>query len=642
MAFFLFYFTGLVFLTAMGLIYRVIFFCYYAREAVGLTLGQKIYALFWGVQFDLSIAAYCTAVVAVVTYLGLRLTPWRRGWRYLYIIFIALILCFITADIMYFQNSGRHIGYEVSDFGADAWALITTGFSGFPGLFIGTMIGIIVASMVLLTLLRRWVRWPMRFSIRQLEIPFLFIALVSVLLIRGGPYRAISLAPQDVYQVGNAEQALLAYNAAFAGVYYSINSEHAHVLPVPLPSMSPTQVSAILPQLYPQHDTALNIAHLRKMNIVVVMLESWPAMYMKSYGYDKDVTPFFDSLRKTSFTALGMISDGHRTSEGVTATFCSYPNPLGETIAQSQLTFYHYHCLPEVLRDHGWDTAFFEGTSVDTGGVGPWVMQIGFSHAYGDMDIGRAITAQYPKNRWGYQDPDQYRYILQMATTMHQPFLIGINTTSSHDDQLPPGITSAFGMDNALERKISVQHFSDQALQQFLADYAKLKNIGPTLFIIEADHTADIASPASHLQQYFIPFLMFASDGSVPTTMLNRMVSQRDISPTIMDFLGGYVPWFTGKSMLSSTHAPYFANYYDPGTLGWVVGNRVVEQDTNSGKVRCYDWPNNMTLQTISSCGADDKVLQQQSLAFVTHSQQWLFEGKTTEFFSGLVASANH
>src|SRR5690606_15770647 len=148
---------------------------------------------------------------------------------------------------------------------------------------------------------------------------------------------------------------------------------------------------------------------------IMILLESWSAPYQHAYGYDKQTTPFFDALRERSLTTLATTAGGHRTTEGIFSTMCSWQNPLGQTVAQSQLQNYPYHCLPAILAERQYHTAFFQGTLKNTSGTGAFAQLLGFRHSYGKEDV---REHHYPQNSWGLQDPDLYRFTLEKLKAM--------------------------------------------------------------------------------------------------------------------------------------------------------------------------------------------------------------------------------
>ncbi len=626
MLFILYYLIGFIAVVLMNLAYRVVFLLYFHGQFSDLSFAQKLYALVWGLQYDAIAAAMLVAVVTILAYINLRFAKRIKVWSYLLTIPIVISVLLMSADIMYYVNSGRHIAYEIRGSINEFGSLVATAFDEHLFLMIAGIVFIIVFSLLVAKVVRRFIpHKKIGRSILSLELPLLILLPLSFLIIRGGPFRVVTIRPYSTYEIGNPMEASIAYNATYGSLYYLIKRKKLSIVSTPLPQLDKKTIKQALSALYPNKNLTLNIKNLKKMNIVVLMLESWPATLMKSYGYDKLTTPNFDRLRQKSFTTAGMIANGHRTSEGLFATFCSMQNPLGQSVAQDQLEFYPYKCLPQMLLQKGWDTAFFEATRKDLAGVGSLANKLGFLHTWGRSDIHRH---QYPMNAWGYYDQDQYAFVLKKVSKMHEPFLVAVNTTTTHDYHLPPGIKSTFGMDTFLQRHLSVLHFADKALGEFLADYRQLRLSKPTLFIIEADHTAGLVN-VSNAQQYFIPFVMFSSDGSIAPTKLNRMVSQRDIAPTIVDKLGGNVPWFTGKSMLDQSKPPYFADYYRNDILGWFAKDRLVEVNLSNNKMKCYLWKNNMSLQNQTPCNQVDAEHRKQAVAYSIMSQRLLFAGDT-------------
>ncbi|QNF17334.1 LTA synthase family protein [Aeromonas jandaei] len=253
--------------------------------------------------------------------------------------------------------------------------------------------------------------------------------------------------------------------------------------------------------------------------------------------------PHLDALHREGLRTDGLIAGGRRTVEGFFTALCSYQNPLEAGIPNTPLQDQHYECLPKLLSDAGWSTAVFQG--MHKGETGQLAQLLGTQASYGKLEM---PVAEVEQNSWGYQDPDLYRFILSKARAESRPFFYMVNNTTTHDDQLPPGEPWLFGDQSSNERQMSVLHYADKALGRFIEEYQQA-NLGPTLFVITADHTAGERS--GHMGRYWIPFLMFATDGSIAPRHEPGIGAQQDIAPTILDLLGGKAPWFTGHSLLS-------------------------------------------------------------------------------------------
>ncbi len=624
------YLRALLALIALGLVGRIVFALFHPFITHQLSATAVTHALLWGLRFDIAIAAFLALLAYLLAYLTARLLGWQYATVLRRATYVAAVFLVVLqgADVMYFSNTSRHLAYEALDAFNDGPELLATALT----LYWQSLLVELALMAAALWLIGRWMRSPetppptagrgwRRF---KPELGLIVVLLASPLMIRGG-VQSIPLEPLHAQEIGDSREASLALNGAYNALFFSLSSKELHPVPINFPDNAHTQ--AIVRALYPHH-AASTAGAPRDYNVIVILLESWPAAYMKSYGYDKDVTPHFDALRKVSLTTEGMLAGGHRTTEGMFATFCSEQNPLGATVAQTPLENFGYTCLPQILRQRGYSTAFFQGTHKNTSGTGAFAQLLGFEGSYGKEDIHHR---RYSLNNWGVHDPDLYAFVHKKLDAMHQPFLIGINTATTHDVELPDGVKPTFGTDTLVHRNLNVLHFADWALAGFVDAVNKDPKIGPTLFVVLADHTTIFNQ--NNFNNYNIPFLIYAP-GIVKPNYVDRMVSQRDVAPTVLDLLHlPQVPWFTGKSVLHDDRGPYFADYYNNGILGWIEGSRLVELPVNDPRrLRCFDYRQDRRQRHPLDCGAHDRELGTQALAFTRVAQDLLFKGRLRRF----------
>jgi phosphoglycerol transferase MdoB-like AlkP superfamily enzyme len=241
-------------------------------------------------------------------------------------------------------------------------------------------------------------------------------------------------------------------------------------------------------------------------------------------------------------------------------------------------------------------------------------------------------AGRYPHNYWGAHDPDIYDFLLARLDQMPEPFLVGVNTNSTHDVKVPEGAEAFFGRDNSLQLHQSVLRFSDQAMQEFFEKIRQKPYYKDTIFVLMSDHTHDQHN--SLVTKYFIPGVIFAED-IVPAKIIDRYVSQRDFSPTILEILGlPASPSFSGKSFWSNKRDVYFADYFDAGSIGWISDDVLVETRVDDPAItRCYSLENGL-LNTVQ-VGCDDRYKKESlnSLVFTSYSQNLLFKGETEKFY---------
>nr|WP_243454190.1 LTA synthase family protein [Oceanisphaera pacifica] len=596
------------------------------------------YSLWWGLRLDIT----AVMVMATPAVLLLLIAHWGN-WRPRLVKLWLLLACFwlivtTTADAIYMLEAGRHVTFEVfTGQGLEQGLLATAVTTYLPQTF----------TALILVLLFAWLTW--RLPITAAPAPCRYArmiggALVLVLWLGGtvtavrGGWSDAPQSPMSAYKVGEPEQALIAWNAPYAISYYLAKGKKRAAQQItPAPT---AQELALLAKHFAQQPQ-LQLPS-KQANVLIVLLESWPAADLASYlpldteQGPKSAAPYFDALRQQSITTNALYADGYRTVEGMFATFCSFANPIGGGVAGTQLQSAPYQCLPQILKEQGFDTHFIQGSG--KGIVGSFAQSLGFTHSYGKKDYPFAGTENY----WGYMDDDIYRFTLDKLAQAEQPFLITVNTGTTHDTYLPNDSDYVFGKDNRSALRRNVIHHADGALQRFLEQLPKVLD-EPTLVVLMADHTAGVTQ--HDLDRNAIPFAMFATDGSLPVQKLPLNAGQLDIAPTIMDWLGGSVPWFTGQSLLTQ---PYqgFAHYSAGQTVNWIQGQHLVRFDVTQDvslehNARCFTIADNGIKLHQAQCAqapyADMLSLAQ---AYTRYTQSLLFKGKTSEFAESLSSSS--
>ncbi|NOR51967.1 MAG: sulfatase-like hydrolase/transferase [Gammaproteobacteria bacterium] len=604
---------------------KIIFALQHPQSGSLLEWWEPIYALLWGVRFDLAIASLLALLAYLLSYLLNRLTrlSFHNTIRSLTLAGAALLTVVHGADLLYYDEAGRHLGYELKEAynSANELAMAAINTYTLPVLF--QLLLLALATYLILFLFSRIKpKQPSTHSHHSIlhwlraELQLLPVLLFSILLIRGG-LQSAPLEPLHAQMIGNPYQATLALNGAYNALFSSIASRHVQPVITTLPDNSDLKrVQA----LYSHAD--FDTTAKPPLNIIMVLLESWNASFMAPYGYDKVTTPFFDSLRDRGLTTQLMLAGGTRTTEGMFSSLCSMQNPLGRTVAQTQLQDFDYLCLPRQLREQGYYTAFFQGTSKNTSGTGAFAQMLGFSDSFGKRDI---KSTRYPHNYWGVHDPDLYNFVLEQIDKADGPFFITINTNSTHDKVLPPGIDPFTTAQGKTAEYLNVLHFADSSLAEFTAALEERGLMENTLLVLTADHSTGMNASSKLLMRRAIPFVIIGA--GVTTTKLDFIATQRDIAPTLQQLLGSErSPWFSGRSLLTAG-GRHVADTYIEGLLAWTEDNQLVHFPINEpDKARCE------TIDKTATSNCDIDRLVQDALAFTRTSQSLLFSGQTREF----------
>jgi len=588
-------------------------FTYYLYENFSdLSFESIVFAIFWGIKFDFALSAVATLIV---TFLDFH----KKSLVFIAIIISNFLFLSQISDILYFYESSRHMGYEISDALTDASGLIMTAISQHTTLSLLSLFFTLILSFILYKHLNSRLNQITlnKFYILQ---KFLLI-LITVFFIRG-MVQNIPLNPWQSNQIGDQKLASIALNGSYNAIFALANkSKKLH--PLKIPSIKKQTIEKNIRKIYNSKYTKYS-TNYQNPNIVFFFLESWSAVNMKSYGFKTTTTPFYDEILKKSIRPKAMIAGGHRTTEGLFATLASYQNPLGKTISKTQLQDFSYTSIIDILNKKGYNSAFFQGSSKETSGTGSFAQTLGFKKSYGKKDVKKRL---YETNYWGIHDPDMYNFAVTQLSNMKQPFVIGLNGATTHDDKIPEGVEPKIFSDHkAMNKQLNALHFSDAALKEFVTT---VEDLYPnTLFVFLADHCGGVKGSSFH--NYMIPFAIYSKN--LPPKLYDTYLSQRDIAPTILDLaFGNYRQFslnFTGKSLLSDQKR--FADYFHHGYLGWIEKNKILEINIATKEKTCYKIENYKDIKI--KCTEEILAFETRALSFTNLSQQLLFQGKVNTF----------
>ncbi|SHA15454.1 Phosphoglycerol transferase I [Bathymodiolus thermophilus thioautotrophic gill symbiont] len=600
------YYKLLLLYVAFIIITKVLFYFYLRDNFSELSWQASIYAIFWGHKFDFAVAALLSFIASLFDFN-------KKAYAFVSTLFLILIVNIQIGDMLYFSESGRHVGYEIFDIFVDMKSLLLTAYSQH---FFLTLTTLILSTIVFVIGFSQW-KTVVVTQFNRYYIPKKVILLImSIFFIRGMSVQGIPLNPWQAGQLANNKQAILALNASYS-VVFALTNKNKAIHQLPIPNVTKNIANQSLKALYADKNTKIDTPILTsKPNVVMLFLESWSAKYMQPYGYQNSTTPYFDTILKQSIRPRAMIAGGHRTSEGMFATLSSMQNPLGRTIAKTPLQDIKHPSIVDDLNKIGYSSAFFQGTSKETSGVGSFAQSLGFVESFGKRDI---KNTQYPRNNWGVQDYDLYQFALTHIQSMSSPFVIGINGATTHDLVVPDEFLSQhFSDDKDLNTMLNTYRFADFSLEYFIkAVKSKHPN---TVFILFADHTGSRIS--DNLENYLIPFAIYAPN-ILPAQYKDVVMSQRDIAPSLYDLIiGDYTKTqFSGKSIFRDAY--YFADYFHNNILGWIEAEDIVEINIQTGDFLCFKL--NFLQKQAVKCENKHDDLKNHALSFTAYRQNLLF-----------------
>jgi len=290
---------------------------------------------------------------------------------------------------------------------------------------------------------------------------------------------------------------------------------------------------------------------LGKLNIVIVVEESFGAQFVGAYGDTRGLTPCFDRLARRGIVFANAYASGTRTVRGLAAIVTSLP-PIPSEGIMKRPGSEHIANWGSLLQRQGYQTSFLYGGHGIFDNMNHFFSTNGF--AISDLAEIKEITH---RNIWGVCDEDLFRHAMHyyaQAASAGRPFFSVIMTTSNHQPytfpENIPGVPSSGG------GRLAGVRYADYALGRFIDQAGKTCWGKNTLFIVVADHDARVyGSELVPMRHYRIPLLMLAPGRLQPRVVQTR-IGQMDIAPTVMGLLG----------------LPFTAPFYGQDVLHWPAG----------------------------------------------------------------------
>ena len=285
------------------------------------------------------------------------------------------------------------------------------------------------------------------------------------------------------------------------------------------------------------------LAIAKKMNVVVIVMESFASEFTGAASGYPGFTPFFDELTRAPGARFFKrnFANARRSLEGVPAVFCGLPAMMEEPILTSDFSNNRFECLPHVLNSIGYDTWFLHGAHNGSMHFDSFSNIAGFRHFVGLDEYPKTNPADFDPH-WGVLDEPMLQYAVDVIDRAPKPVMVGVFTLSSHHPYyIPPALAGRFPK-GTLEIHESIG-YADYALRRFFESARAKPWFNDTIFVITADHTqkSDHAEyTADELGPYRVPLLIYAPGlaTKLPKVSSERITQQIDVQPSVFDLLG--------------------------------------------------------------------------------------------------------
>ena len=272
-----------------------------------------------------------------------------------------------------------------------------------------------------------------------------------------------------------------------------------------------------------------------KDNVVILILESFDSEYLGIGNAYKGCTPFFDSLARKSLYFNHCFANGRTSIEALPSILASLPSLMQEPFITSYYQDNTIHGLGTVLKQQGYQTAFFHGGKNGTMNFNTFAAIAGFDRYYG---LNEYPNQQDFDGNWGVFDEPYLQYFAHKIAEFKQPFATAVFTLSAHQPYTIPVQHIGKFPKGDLEIHECIA-YSDYALKQFFKTVSKMPWYKNTLFVLTADHTQMTSQPKyQNLKGNFSIPLVFFHPSKKLYADTSIITQQTDIMPSVLALLG--------------------------------------------------------------------------------------------------------
>lgn len=555
---------------------RILFFIFNAASFPKVTFDSFLTILRGGVGFDISALLYLNVLFVVLSLLPLRskFKPWyQKTLKWIFMISNSVGLAFNLIDVVYYRYILKRTTASVFDIAAyDAGNFNLIGRFFIDFWYIPVMLILMILS--LSALYSRFIPVPLRVRTKGMYLAsgilfFVLTAILSLIGMRGGwrhSTRPINMnnagayvnAPEEMAIVQNTPFCILRTWGKRAFEHKKFFETEEELERVFNPVCVPDSVGL------PRHD-----------NVCVIILESFSKAFVGALNpqyteeRDKYLTPFLDSLINQSLVFSNAFANGRKSIDAIPAITASIP-ALVVPYVVSERSGNAVNSLASLLKQQGYESAFFHGAPNGSMGFDAFTRIAGFEHYYGKNEYGSKDDFD---GIWGIWDEPFFQYFARGMGEMKEPFFATLFSVSSHHPYEVPEKYNGVFPEGRMPISKCVS-YTDHALRKFFDTARKMPWFENTLFVITADHSIDsgVDEYYTSVNRFAIPILFYKPDGSLKG-LDDGLAQQTDIMPSILGYLNFPNPYVAFGNNLFEKKSKRWATNYVTESYQFLMGD---------------------------------------------------------------------
>ena len=290
----------------------------------------------------------------------------------------------------------------------------------------------------------------------------------------------------------------------------------------------------------------------RPTHVALIVLESVRASATGLYNPNLETTPFLSELADRSTVARRAYATIPHTTKALVSILCGIEPHFSLWVTEARPGGIPARCLPEVLGEHGYRSAFFQTAHPYYESRPRLVENVGFDDFFSGLDIDR--QAYHRVNYFGWEEdamlPNSRRWLERRVANGTPTVATYLTLSGHHPYETPPDFDPGDLADDdppplaeAWRKYLGTVRYTDRYVRKLVDQYKELGLYEETLFVIVSDHGEAFGEHGARFHDD-VPY----DEGLRIVTMLHdptrpdapdvdRTVSQLDLLPTILDRL---------------------------------------------------------------------------------------------------------
>lgn len=280
-----------------------------------------------------------------------------------------------------------------------------------------------------------------------------------------------------------------------------------------------------------------------RRNLVIISLESMRDSSTLPEDVKRSVTPVLDELKTQSVAPERGYTVLPHTSKAIIATACGQTPPLDYENSEAEDNGLYARCLPDLLGEHGYASAFFQSATEHFERRRATVRNMGYDEFYPVDELPK--EGFYKANYFGYEDDIMLEPQREwVERNKERPFVLGILTVTAHHDYNMHGYPQLDFVDNKMFNDyLNGMHYQDAYVGKVIDMFKDLGLYEDTVFVITGDHGEGFGEHRIYQHDNTIyeegaRIPMLIHDPQREPELIDGPASQLSLAPTALDLLG--------------------------------------------------------------------------------------------------------